>query len=148
MILQILSGIAFAAAGASSAPLHQTTVQHGDTPVTAVYKAEWTTSARQLGGHTPNRPNLLQSCQWKAEVVVNRAVSNASGQAVPALGKPVHRQTLTGAAPGTCAAAKSQMKAAIARAMAQGDARLAAEQDRDVLHGELQGLSALSPRRG
>lgn len=147
MLLQILSGIAFAAAGAASAPMHQITVQHGETPMTAVYNAEWTTSTRQVGAHTPNRPNLMQSCQWKAEVVVNRAVNTASGQTVHALGKPVHRQTLTGATPGDCAAAKPAMEAAIARATSQGDARLAAEQDRNVLHGELQSLSALSARQ-
>jgi len=141
----LLSAVTLAVA--VGAPVHQTTVQHAGASVTAVYHVASTSSTRQMGAHVPNRQPIAQSCAWTADLTVNRAVSDASGRSVDALAKPVHRQTLTGIAPGSCATAAAHVNAAVAKAHA-AEAQLAAEQDRDALHRELNSLSALSARQG
>lgn len=143
-MLSILASVA-ALAAASTTPVHSTEVAHGANAYTASYHAASTLRLEESGPRFGNR-NAVPVCRWQADVSVDRAVA-AQGQAVPAFAKSVHRfAPLSGNYAGTCATARSQIDAEVARytRAKNAEAVAVAQQDRSVLVGELDSVRALT----
>ncbi|QGP77894.1 hypothetical protein [Sphingobium sp. CAP-1] len=130
---------------AAMSPVHSTEISHGAQAYSASYHAQPSISLRQVEPRFANR-NAVPVCRWQADVTVNRAVV-AQGRAVPAFGKAIHRfAPLSGSYAGSCAAARSQIDAQVARYTQSraAEAVAVAEQDRAVLVNELDGVRALT----
>lgn len=143
-MLSILASVA-ALAAMSSTPVHSAQVAHGAKAYTASYQTASTLRFDETGPRFGNR-EAVPVCRWQADVSVDRAVA-LQGQAVPAYGKSVHRfAPLSGSYAGTCASARSQIDAEVARyARAKnGEALAVAQQDRAVLVSELDSVHALT----
>lgn len=135
----------FVAALAAATPVHSAQISHGAQAYVASYHAQPAISLREVEPRFANR-GAIPVCRWQADLTVNRAVA-AQGQAVAAFGKTIHRfAPLSGSYAGSCAAARSQIDAQVARyAKAKAaEAVAVAEQDRAVLVNELDGVRALT----
>lgn len=134
-----------AALAAAAAPVHSVEINHGAQAYVASYHAQPAVSLREVEPRFANR-GAVPVCRWQADLTVNRAVA-AQGRAVPAFGKAIHRfAPLSGSYAGSCAAARSQIDAQVARyARAKAaEAVTVARQDRAVLVDELDGVRALT----
>ena len=142
--------LASAVAGLSAAtPVHSAEITHRANAYEARYQTESTVRVRDVEPRFANRP-ATPVCRWQAELVVNRAVA-AQGRPVAAVGKSIHRfAPLSGSHAGSCTAARSQIDAEVARysRARSAEALAAAQQDRAVLIGELDGIHALSVKGG
>lgn len=145
----LLTLAASAAVLAAATPVHSAEITHASSAYTASYETASAVHLRQVESRFANRASV-PVCRWQAELVVNRDVA-AQGRSIAAVAKPIHRfAPLSGSHAGSCAAARSQIEAEVARySAAQSDrAMAAARQDRDVLVGELDGIRALSVKGG
>lgn len=136
---------ALATLTAALSPVHSAEISHGAQAYSASYHAQPSISLRQVEPRFANR-NAVPVCRWQADVTVNRAVA-AQGRAIPAFGKAIHRfAPLSGSYAGSCAAARSQIDAQVARYTASkaAEAVAVAQQDRAVLVNELDGVRALT----
>lgn len=143
MFLILLSSVAALAAAPST--IHSAAISHGAQAYTASYHAQPAISLREVEPRFANR-GAIPVCRWQADVTVNRAVA-AQGQAIPAFGKAIHRfAPMSGSYAGTCAAARHQIDAQVARHVADrsAEAVAVAQQDRAVLMNELDGVRALT----
>ena len=148
MFLSVAASVA-ALAAAPATPVHSAKVNHGAQAYTAHYHARPSVSLREVEPRFANR-GAVAVCRWQADLTVDRAVE-AQGQAVAALARPVHRfAPLSGSHAGSCAAARSQIEAEVAR-YAQGkaaDARAMAQRDSAAFPAELDSLRALTVQGG
>ncbi|WP_298395376.1 hypothetical protein [Sphingobium sp.] len=136
---------ALAVLAATAAPVHSAEISHGAQAYSASYHAQPSISLREVEPRFANR-NAVPVCRWQADLTVNRGVA-AQGRAVPAFGKAIHRFTpVSGSYAGSCAAARSQINAEVARyAQAKAaEAVAVAQQDRAVLVDELDSVRALT----
>ncbi|HUD91538.1 hypothetical protein [Sphingobium sp.] len=134
-----------AALAAAATPVHSAEISHGAQAYTASYHAQPAVSLREVEPRFANR-NAVPVCRWQADLTVSRVVA-AQGQAVPAFGKAIHRfAPLSGSYAGSCAAARSQIDAQVARyARAKATESVAiAKQDRAVLVDEMDSVRALT----
>lgn len=134
-----------AAALAVATPIHSTEITHASNAYMASYRTESTLRFREVESRFANRSSV-PVCRWQAELAVNRDVA-AQGRAVAAIAKPIHRfAPLSGSHAGSCAAARSQIEAEVARhnSARSVEAVAIARQDRAVLVNELDGIHALS----
>lgn len=142
--------LASAAAALSAAtPVHSADISHASNAYQARYQAESTIRFHEVEPRFANR-QATPVCRWQAELVVNRTVA-AQGRPVAAIGKAIHRfAPLSGSHAGTCTAARSQIDAEVARysRARSAEALAAAQQDRAVLIGELDGIHALTVKGG
>jgi hypothetical protein len=146
-MLPILASVAALAASSTPipTPIHSAELTHGAQAYTASYHTASSVRFTQVEPRFGNR-NAIPVCRWQADVRVDRAVA-AQGQSVPAFGKAVHRfAPLSGSYAGTCAAARSQVDAEVARyaSARNAEAVSVAQQDRAVLVNELDSVRALT----
>lgn len=128
-----MSIILFAAlaAAAIDAPIaHRVTVQHRDTPVEIVYRADVATRTRQVGIAPAARPST-ERCHWTATIVVAREV-RVAGRPGTAFDRvlPGERR-LSGSRAGNCVAGRKAIAAEMAGKADEIRAHLIAAADGD-----------------
>ncbi|BAI97418.1 hypothetical protein Sj15T_18550 [Sphingobium sp. TA15] len=136
-----------AAAIAVATPIHSAEITHASNAYRASYETESTVRFREVESRFANRPSM-PVCRWQAELVVNRDVA-MQGRALAAVAKPIHRfAPLSGSHAGSCAAARDEIEAEVARhaGARAAEAVAVARQDRATLLGELDGIHALSAK--
>ena len=145
MSFAILAGMTLAAATAP-VPVHQVTIAHSATPVTAAYHATATLDTREVNTTPATRPGV-GACHWTASVQVQRAVTGAANAPVAALARAVGTPTrISGVSAGLCAGAKANIDAQVASRIGKMQAGLSdiAQADRATLVAELDGLATLN----
>ncbi|WEK47834.1 MAG: hypothetical protein P0Y56_05945 [Candidatus Andeanibacterium colombiense] len=138
----IAAATAFAAAPAAAEVVHQSSVPHNGSALSANYEASTTTKLRQIGGG----PRMATNCLWQSEVSVERKLSDASGQPVAALSRTVGTAKLAeGVHPAACATIGDSSGARFTGGAdnVRSAALAAAESDRTALHAELASLGSL-----
>lgn len=136
-----LTLIAIAAAAGIPTLTHRVQIDHGGTPIQAIYTARTELRARTLGAKTPNRMDM-QRCQWTATIIVDRALAHS-----PALARTVSSERqFSGSQHGACSPAPQGS----ARDLAQHQAEIrehlvaVAEKDRAPLLAELEAVRNLA----
>lgn len=146
MFMTLVSG----AVALAAAPVHQAQVQHNGAALEAVYTTQSNLTVKQIAARPVTRQaNAL--CRWHADIVLNRSVENANGQAVAAMGKAVHRfAPISGTEVGHCQDVRDRIEADIARRTkaSQAHAMQMAQEDHAGLRTELEGLHATLSKGG
>jgi hypothetical protein len=141
--------VASTAVLAAATPVHNAEISHGARAYTASYDAQPSLTLRQVEPRFANRA-AVPACRWQADLTVNRAVAT-DGRTVSAFGKAIHRfAPLSGSYAGSCATARSQIDAQVARHMQAmaAEASAIARQDRATLVRELDGVRELTVQGG
>lgn len=146
MFLSLASSIALATL---SSPVHSAQIDHASNAYTADYQTRSTLHLDQVHAVHPMR-EVQPRCRWKADLVVHRAVEGR-GASVAALSKLIHHfAPLADTYAGSCASARPQIEAAVARHTRAHatEAAAVARQDGAVLSSELDSIHALTVKGG
>lgn len=129
------------AAGAVPAAAHTVSIPHASGEVRAQYVGEVVVEHRQIGTPAPGGRSSTQRCLWTASLVVDRTATNNAGT----LSRNFTRENIaSGSRTGSCTASRAAIdREVIARLGDTSDhVALAAQEDRSVLHAELERLSS------
>jgi hypothetical protein len=126
---------------------HQTSMVHNGQTVTVSYEPRLETTLRQIG----IGPRAAAACRWSSQVIVDRNVSTADGQAIAALARAVPDEaasamTRSGQRAGRCSWISEETKVSLAggdEAVRSHVARVAMA-DAPRLRTELASLDNLS----